>query len=282
MILRKYFFATLFLSVVIPLASAKKPISMIVATGSKAGTYSTMFKNIGQICVNSAHLLQKGTGGSLDNFDLLLENKVDLAFIQYDVLKAQEKVFKDERVKNIRTLLPLYDEEVHLIARDNSKNPLKDKAKVAVWGGSIITAKVIKAKSKLNFKIVEFKNRKSALHSLNTEEVDVVLAVVGQPATWLRELQDYTLLPIPYQKWMKDFYSPAKLRYRNLSQPHVKTIAVKSLLVTRNFQTAKRKQPLLKYQNCARRSLTKLQEYQNMHPKWINVDFKDWPWPKYQ
>lgn len=282
MILRTCFLAPIFLLTIIQPVHAQKPTSMIVATGSKTGTYSTMFKNIGKVCVGSAHLLQKGTGGSLDNFDLLLENKVDLAFIQYDVLKAQETVFKDERVKNIRTLLPLYDEEIHLIARADSKKLLKEKATVAAWGGSIITAKIIKAKSKLNFKIVEFKNRESALESLKNKKVDVVLAVVGQPATWIRELQGYQLQPIPYQNWMKVFYNPAKLRYRNLSPSHVPTIAVKSLLVTRNFKTAKRKQPLLKYQKCAQKNLVKLQEYENMHPKWINVDFKDWPWPKYQ
>ncbi|CAM3659621.1 hypothetical protein DESA109040_19025 [Deinococcus saxicola] len=76
-----------------------------------------MFGNIGQVCTQSADLKERGTGGSLDNINLLMDNEVSLAFVQSDVLKAREQIDHDPRMANIKALLPLYDEEIHLFAR---------------------------------------------------------------------------------------------------------------------------------------------------------------------
>ncbi|AFD23939.1 TAXI family TRAP transporter solute-binding subunit [Deinococcus gobiensis] len=268
-----------------------------VATGSPTGTYSAMFKNIGRVCTQSAYLRERGSSGSLENIDLLLNNEVSLAFVQSDVLKARQQIDKDPRVDGIKALLPLHREELHLFALPSvvSRNilgqtktqgvakfeDLKGK-KVAAWGGSLITARVVGAMTGLNFEVVSVKDQESAFAALRSRQVDAVLAVVGQPATWVKTLSGVNLVAVPLSDRMKSIYSPAKLFYPNISAASVPTVAVQSVLATRDFKTPERKKLLLAYQKCAVSKLVNLQEDEGMHPKWQDVDFKTWPWPQYK
>lgn len=278
-------------------AQAATPIFLNVATGSPTGTYSAMYKNIGKVCTQSAYLKERGTSGSLENIDLLLNNEVSLAFVQSDVLKAKQQIDQDPRVENIKALLPLHNEEVHLFApppviKKNifgkttttgvaTFNDLNGK-KVAAWGGSLITAKVLSAKMKVPYTIVSVKDRDSAFAALRAGQVNAVLAVVGQPASWVKDLNGVNLVPIPFNAALNGLYTPAKLMYANLGAGSVPTVAVQSVLATRDFKTADKKTLLLKYQSCALGKLVNLQEDEGMHPKWQEVTFKVWPWPQYK
>lgn len=268
-----------------------------VATGSPTGTYSAMFKNIGRVCTQSAYLRERGSSGSLENIDLLLNNEVSLAFVQSDVLKARQQIDKDPRVDGIKALLPLNREELHLFALPPvvSKNilgqtktqgvakfdDLKGK-KIAAWGGSLITARVVGAMTGLSFEVVSVKDQASAFAALRARQVDAVLAVVGQPAAWVKDLSGVNLVSVPMAGKMNSIYSPAKLFYPNISAASVPTVAVQSVLATRDFKTPERKKLLLAYQKCAVGKLVNLQEDEGMHPKWQDVDFKTWPWPQYK
>ncbi|OLV18332.1 TAXI family TRAP transporter solute-binding subunit [Deinococcus marmoris] len=279
------------------LAHAADPISFNVATGSPTGTYSAMFRNIGQVCAQSAYLKERGTGGSLDNIDLLMNNEVSLAFVQSDVLKAREQIDQDPRMASIKALLPLYDEEIHLFAKPpvTSKSflgkttvtgvqtfgDLKNK-RVAAWGGSVITAKVLSAKLAVPYSIVPVKDQPAAFAALNAGQVDAVLAVIGQPAPWVKELSGVQLVPVPFSPPLNGIYTAAKLRYPNLSVSSVPTVAVQSVLVTRDFKTPDKKEKLLAYKKCAVGKLVNLQEDEGMHPKWQQVTFKTWPWSEYK
>lgn len=268
-----------------------------VATGSATGTYSTMFKNIGKVCTQSAYLKERGTSGSLENIDLLLSNEVSLAFVQSDVLKAKEQIDGDTRVQNIKALLPLHNEEIHLFAPPpvtkksilgkvtttgvTTYTDLKGK-RVAAWGGSLITARVLSAKLGVPYTVTSVKDRDAAFSALRAGQVDAVLAVVGQPATWVKDLSGVNLVPIPYAPTLNGIYTTAKLLYPNLSASSVPTVAVQSVLATRDFKTPEKKDLLLKYQKCATSKLVNLQEDEGMHPKWQEVTFKTWPWPQYK
>ncbi|MDV6373003.1 TAXI family TRAP transporter solute-binding subunit [Deinococcus arenicola] len=288
---------SLFLLSTLGLAQAADPVSFNVATGSPTGTYSVMFKNIGLICAQSAYLKERGTGGSLDNIDLLMTNQVSLAFVQSDVLKARQQIDQDPRMANIKALLPLYNEEIHVFAKPpvTSKSilgkvtvkgvqaftDLKDK-RVAAWGGSIITAKVLSAKLALPYSIVSVKDQPAAFAALNAGQVDAVLAVVGQPAAWVKGLSGVNLIPLPFSPPLEGIYTGAKLLYPNLSVSGVPTVAVQSVLVTRDFKTPDKKDRLLAYKKCAIGKLINLQEDEGMHPKWQEVTFKTWPWEEYK
>ena len=182
---------------------AAQPNFLNVATGSKTGTYSALFKDLGRVCTGSAYLRERGTTGSLENIDLLLGNQVSLAFVQSDVLKAREQIDKDPRVANIKALLPLYREELHLLTLKPKGGgapltfeQLRGK-RVAAWGGSLVTAQVVQALTGVGYQIVNAKDQTAALNALQRGQVDAVLAVVGQPATWVKALDGLTLIPIP-------------------------------------------------------------------------------------
>ena len=158
---------------------------------------------------------------------------------------------------------------------------LKQK-RVAAWGGSLITAKVLSAKMKVPYSVVSVKDRDAAFAALQGGQVDAVLAVVGQPAAWVKELSGVNLVPIAFKPEVQGVYAPAKLMYANLSANTVSTVAVQSVLATRDFKTADRKKMLLDYQKCALSKLVNLQEDEGMHPKWQEVSFATWPWPQYK
>lgn len=277
----------------LPAASAQNVLN--VATGSKGGTYATMYKNLGDICTSASWLRERQTSGSVENVDLLLNNQVSLAFVQLDVLKARQQIDGDPRAEEIRTLLPLHQEEIHLIAKKPTKNFLgrvsgvtkfSDLAgkKLGAWGGSVVTANVLAGKSGVKAQVVAFPNRDAALAALAGGQVDAVLAVVGQPADWVKAVnpQTYNLVPIDVAPdKLQGFYQKAKLIYPQFGAS-VDTYSVQSLLVTRNFKTPEKRAQLLKYQSCAKAKLTELQEDEGMHPKWNDVTFKESAWPDYK
>lgn len=286
--------AALLVALLVPGAAAQTSF-LNVATGSKGGTYATMYKNLGDMCVGASFLRERQTTGSVESVDLLLSNAVSLAFVQLDVLKARDQIDGDPRAKEIRALLPLHQEEIHLLAKKPTRNffgkvqgvtkfsELGGK-KVGAWGGSVVTANVLRGKSGVNLEVDAFPDRGAALAALGSGQVDAVLAVVGQPAEWIKTLdpQTYNLLPLDIDAAkLQGFYQKAKVIYPQFGAG-VETYSVQSLLVTRNFKTPDKKKQLLKYAACARSKLTSLQEDEGMHPKWNDVTFKKADWPEYK
>ncbi|THF88501.1 transporter substrate-binding domain-containing protein [Deinococcus sp. KSM4-11] len=281
------------------LATAATPVFLDVATSPKGSTASDMFGDIGKVCTNASFLRQRQTSGSVESLELLLDNQVSLAFVQLDVLKARDQIDHDPRAGELKTLLPLNFDEIHLITKQPvvKKNifgkttitgitkfsDLKGK-KLGSWGGSVVTSNVLKAKAGVAVTILEFKGREETLAALAAGQVDAVLSVVGQPADWVKALDatKYALVPLDIpQAALNGFYKPATLRYPQLGSG-VGTYAVQRILVTRDFKTPERRTALLNYQKCTLSKLTELHETQGFHPKWNEVTFKeqDWPWFK--
>ena len=277
---------------VLSLLSATSTVSaqgvLNVATGAEGGTYATMFRNMGQVCENASFLRQLHTTGSIENLDNLLGNQASLAFVQLDVLKARAQIDHDPRTAQIRTLVALHREELHLIALHQKRTggvlglgstltgPLRYQdlkgQSVGAWGGSVITARVLSAQSGVPFNTAVFKDRVAALDALRSGQVSAVLAVVGQPASWVSALYPavYALLPLAASTPHPEFYAPANLVYSTFGGA-VPTLSVKSILATRDFKTPDKKAQLLKYRGCLVRQLTALQEQEGMHPKWQEV-----------
>lgn len=282
-----------------PLAAAQGVLN--VATGAAGGTYATMFKNMGEVCTNASFLRELHSTGSIENLDDLLSNKASLAFVQLDVLKARAQIDHDPRTAQIRVLASLHHEELHLIALHQARTggvlgigskltgpltfaDLKGQT-IGSWGGSVITARVLAAQSGVPYNVTSFNDRDAALSALRNHQVSAVLAVVGQPASWMNALDPatYALLPIPAATVHPNFYTPANLVYSNFGSS-VPTLSVQSVLATRDFKTPEKKAQLLKYRDCLARHLTGLQEQEGMHPKWQDVTSLtgDSGWPAYK
>jgi hypothetical protein len=277
---------------------------MNVATGSPTGTYAKIYKDMGQVCTQASYLLERGTSGTLENIELLLSNQVSMAFLQVDALEAKKQIDQDPRVDQIKALIPLYPEEVHIIVRADLANVVGNflsKKKVPVtkfselkgrvvgaWGGSYITANVLNAKGG-NFKQLRFFDGKTAqaegLKALSEGKIEAIVAVGGQPVGWIRDLPpgQFRLLSFDLLKEVPErIYKPAKISYPNLATESVQTISVQSLLATRDFKTPERAKLLTQYRQCVINKLTELREGEGHHAKWGVVEPEsDPPWPKY-
>lgn len=99
--------------------------------------------------------------------------------------------------------------------------------RVGAWGGSIVTAKGVSAMTGVPYQIVTMKDQPSAIAALNAGQVDAVLAVVGQPATWVKGLSELNMVPVPSNAKLSAIYAPAKLFYPNLSAQSVSTFRYK-------------------------------------------------------
>lgn len=263
-----------------------------VSTGGSTGTYSRMFKEFQQVCKDQIMQIEVPSKGSVDNMDKILGNEVNAAIVQTDVLFYRAR---NEDLGGIKTLFSLYPEEVHVITPTVSpimeggtlgigKKPIQLNSvadlqgrSVAAWGGSIVTAQVIRLQSEINFSVVEVTDFKSAMAALNSGQVSAIVMVGGQPMADVQVLNNvYKLLPfseVVIGK-LKSVYVPAKLNYGGMGSggSGVQTIATEALFVTRAYKTEKYVQSLSALRGCFKNNLPELQETTGFHKKWSAVN----------
>lgn len=273
-------------------ATAAAQTQLKVSTGGPTGTYSRMFKEFQNTCKDQIMQIEAPSKGSVENMDRLLGNEVNAAIVQTDVLFFRAR---NEDLSNVKTLFALHPEEVHVItmstspileggtlgigkkpAQFNSVNDLSGRA-VAAWGGSIITAQVIRLQSEINFTVAEVADFKSAKAALESGQVAAIVMVGGQPMDDVKALSNaYKMLPFSEAVVgkLKSVYVPAKLNYSNMGQggSGVATIATEALFVTRAYKTPKYLESLSALRGCFKTSLPDLQETIGMHKKWSAVN----------
>ncbi|MBI1975326.1 MAG: hypothetical protein HYS57_03125 [Parcubacteria group bacterium] len=274
---------------------------LIFAVGVKTGTYNAFYRNMGDVCGKAAvKMYELASTGSVDNLDMLLGKKVHVAFLQLDALYAAKDVEKNSLVDTTRILMVLYPEEVHIITHvksgintfaDLQQGGRKKVRRVGVWGGSVFTAKVVFAKTGVApTEVFEYKPdlgpdgkvsksaQIKAVEDLKTGRIQAILAVGGAPLSWVRDLdQSFKIVPFDDAKvrvLIDDVgYIKASLGYTNLTDSSgVNSVAVHSLLVTRNFKSQPTVGWLDKFRDCVVGNLQVLQEGLGYHPKWQAVD----------
>jgi TRAP-type uncharacterized transport system substrate-binding protein len=273
-------------------ATAMAQTQLKVATGGATGTYHQMFVEFQQTCKDQIMQIEVPSKGSVDNMDKILGNEVNAAIVQTDVLFYRAR---NEDLSNIKTLFALYPEEVHVItptvspikaggvmgvgAKPVQFNTVNDLAgqKVAAWGGSIVTAQVIRLQSEISFQVAEVADFKSAMAALNAGEVAAIIMVGGQPMGDVKALTNaYKFLAFPEATMgkLKSVYVPAKLNYSGMGQggSGVQTIATEALFVTRQYKTEKFVTSLGALRGCFKANVSELQETTGMHKKWQAVN----------
>jgi TRAP-type uncharacterized transport system substrate-binding protein len=290
------------LSIATTLAAAQTT-QLKVSTGSATGTYSRMFKEFSGVCKDQILLIESPSTGSIQNMDRLLGNEVNAAIVQTDVLFHRSR---NEDLSNIKTLFSLHPEEVHIIARTDSQikeggyglgigaktvqmNDITSLGgrKVAAWGGSFVTAQVIRLQTEIPFSVVEVADFKTAKAGLDAGEFAAIMMVGGQPMSDVQSLsQAYKLLMVPeaIAGRLKSVYVPAKLTYSNLSaSAGIQTIATEALFVSREYKTAKYVESLGALRGCFKSSVDDLSETTGTHKKWVTVKVGNTgKWPYYE
>lgn len=261
-----------------------------VATGSKEGTYAAMFREINQTCAAAIPMIEQTTSGSMENVNLLIGNQVNAGFVQTDVLYFRART---EDLGNVKTLLALHPEEVHVLTTNESFikeggyvgigskpvvfNTVSDLAnrRVGAVGGSAITAQVIRLQGEVPFSVVEYPNNDELLKAIAAGNVEAGVFVGGSPLGAIAKLKEgWKLLPFneALVSKLKAVYRPTRLNYQNIRQMGITSVATDALFVTREYKTAKMVDGLAKLRGCVLEHLDELKETTGTHPKWQAVD----------
>ena len=190
----------------------------------------------------------KDSDGSYYNFLQINKSDVDITFLQYDVLlyfdmKDLKRKFK--KTADIRILMPVGTEEIHLITtKDSGIETFKDLKKKRVGIGSTlqgtnITAKYIKEQTGMKWEDVELPYDK-AFRALFNGDIDAFFFVGAAPisdlASLAKSMKDkIKLISLPVNEKLKEAYGEQveinDSSYSWVDKP-IKTYAVKAILVT--------------------------------------------------
>jgi TRAP transporter TAXI family solute receptor len=227
--------------------------------------------------------------GAYYNFIKLERADVDVAFLQYDVLLYEEMkdlTRKFKKTENIRILLSMGSEQIHLITRRDNKNinKLSDlKGKQVGIGSSMqgtnITAKFIREKTKINWKEVEIPYDR-AFRALLVGDIDAFFFVGAAPVSSLNRLSpnlkdQIKLLPVEHES-LKSIYEETTMAagtYTWLTE-NIKTYNIKTVLVCSVLNETPEKADMIdKFLQLVKNNLGTLQDPKKAHPNWKNVNF---------
>ena len=266
-----------------------------IITGGEKGTYYQFGLNLQTLVKpRDIALAVYPSKGSIENVYAVYQRPgVQLGIVQSDVLAFVARVQSDpvlQRIaKKTKMVFPLYNEEIHILARQGIENfeDLADK-RVAIGregSGTYLTARLL-------FNVAEVAPREmvpidtdAALAELKAGRVDAMFYVAGYPVKLFTEAvaeADGLALVQILNKSITEFYPRAEIPAQTyVWQPKpVPTVAVKAVLVSFDFQ---------------RRDCDTVGQFakvvvdnmgwlvQNGHPKWKSVDL-DFPlkgWEQY-
>src|SRR5262249_13440093 len=155
-----------------------------------------------------------------DNINLLGSEKVDLAILQLDVLQVTSDAMQAKAnydvLKEIKVVLNLYFEEIHVITKDNSIRSLSqlEGKRVAVGperSGSALTAEVLLTAYDLRVKKF-FDAPKDALEKLERGELDALIFVGGAPVPAFERLDpSFHFVRLPSNPLLEQLYLRKKI-----------------------------------------------------------------------
>ena len=265
----------IFVPIIFLFLSCGKSKKVIFAGGFKGGTYYKIAESIDSVPGSSTVI---PTNGSLDNILLLSGKKADYSLTQLDMLQNYS-IGEPEVKEKVKMLLPLYGEEVHLIARKEIKD-LKSLAgkKISIGPSNsgmkisslIFLGQIGIEEGKI---IMEEMETEKAIPMLLKKELDAVIVIAGQPVKLLSEIPASEKNNIHLLEFAGDLYQAVggtNLTYQKADIPantyawqdqSVKTLVVQSVLISRN--------DILEFINTLFASKEKLT---GIHPKWKSLD----------
>lgn len=291
----------LLISITLALAAlASNSETLKISTGGVGATYSRISKELATACMNDIQLQEMNSSGSMQNIDRLIGNETQAAISQVDVVKFRGNT---EDLSNIKTLVTLHPEQVHLVAlaAPNIKeggtlgfgakavtfNTIADLAgrTVVASGGSYITAQVIRLQSEISFQVLEVADSKAAIEAVNSGQAAAALFVGGAPMDNLKQLNKaHKLLSFPDNivAKLKNVYKPATLNYSNMGSMGVNSVSTDALLLVREYKTPAMIASLTKFRACFNAKVPELAETTGTHPSFSKmVVGAEAKWPMY-
>lgn len=270
-----------------------------IVTADKRGTYYAIANDLAKMVAPQADIDLEvvATSGSAENIKLLRQEPgIKLAIVQADVYQA----FVDRAGGNreaartigpLRVILPLYNTEIHYIARADSEfNYLHDLKNARINGGLVGSGAAFIThtlyRMMFNAPIPEandsfLPNDQALIKLITDKSIDVAVVAAGQPAPIIAnmkpEAQKYIKLlkfdpNHPTSKKALGVYSPATVRaasYPNILKDDFTTVSVGAFLVTYNYNMPFTVDHLTKFARSLCQNFAGLQA--KGHPKWREV-----------
>jgi TRAP transporter TAXI family solute receptor len=275
-----------------------QPLELNIVTGGPTGTYIRIGQDVATLGAECGRSLNvRESAGSLENVFAVRDRPVtQFGIVQGDVLEyiqtfAAEDTQLRRAAQGLRIVYPLYDEEVHILARrDIAGLDGLEGRRVAVGvenSGNFITAQLV-----LDLARVAPAERETtlapaaALEALLAGEVDAMVYVAGAPVSLFAEAaidpERFHLLPLA-DPVLRSVYVPADLpagTYPFQSEP-LATIAVKAVLVTYDYDArgnAYHRASCEAVSDFSYLILSRIEALrENGHPKWSAVDMTELP-----
>ena len=272
-----------------------------IVTADQRGTYFAIGNDLAKLVAPRADIDLEvvPTSGSAENVKLLRhEPGVKLAIVQADVYQAfvergaSRNAEAARIIRPLRVILPLYNTEIHYVARaDSELNFLHDIKDAKINGGLVGSgaAFITHTLYRMMFDgpmpdaAASYLPNDQALIKLITDKsVDVAVVAAGQPAPIIAnmkpEAQKFIKLlkfdpSHPTSKQAMKIYSPATVRsasYPNLIKEDFTTVSVGAFLVTYDYTLQGTVEHLTRF---ARQLCQQFPELQAKgHPKWREVE----------
>jgi TRAP transporter TAXI family solute receptor len=265
---------------------------MGIVTGSTKGTYYQFGLNLAELLKPRGFKLRVDeSAGSIHNvYAVFKAPKTQLGIVQSDVLAFVAKVGTDPQLKKIaektKLVFPLYNEEIHLLARGDVKD-FDDLANRAVaigdeGSGIYLTARLLFELSGVEPRDMVPVGPVEALGLLKQGKIDAMFYVAGLPVKLFAEdvtaADGLALVPIT-NKSVLEFYPSTRIPANTYSwqQKDIDTAAVKAVLISYDFRGGNCEN-VGKLSRIVYDNLDWLRE--NGHSKWkvvdLNATLKGW------
>jgi TRAP transporter TAXI family solute receptor len=282
-------------------AAAHAAAEYKIVTADKRGTYFAIGNDLAKFVAPAADIQLEvmPTDGSAHNIRLLREAPgVKLAIVQADVYQAfVDRAGEANReaariIGPLRVILPLYNTEIHYIARSDSPLIYLHELKDARINGGLVgsgAAFITHTLYRMMFNgampetnATYLPNDQALIKLITDKSIDVAVVAAGQPAPIIANMkpeaqQFIKLLKFdpshPSSKRPLGIYAPATVRaasYPNLIKENFTTISVGAFLVTYDFNLQFTVDHLVRFARSLCQNFGTLQA--KGHPKWREVD----------
>lgn len=304
-IYKKHTVLGILLSPIILQAVCTETTTYQITTGSKTGTYYQIGKNLSQYIAPDAciNLQVINSNGSLDNVYNLISPKypkLKFAIVQNDVLQELQRRAKNgeekskKLVDSLRVIKPLYNEEIHILAKAGSnissfadlkgKRISIGKAKSGTAMTSMLLYKELFGEKLSNYIAEPFND---SLKKLTRGGIDIIIKVAGQPVSRLsQDMNKGTERIIKLLSYDEkdskhnsiESYYTADIYGQNYHwlKDDISSLSTKSFLVTYNYKNHGTTNKIKKFVEVLNNQLSILQKEASIdkntpHPKWKQV-----------
>ena len=279
----------------LPLAA--QGIERNILTGGPTGTYIQFGRDIAEAAARCDITLNvRESAGSLENFlGVRMRRHTQFGIVQSDVLEylntfAEEDSELARAVAGVRIAFPLYNEEVHVLARRDIGS-LQDLSgrRVSIGvenSGTFLTASLVLDLAQVSPSERVLLNADDSLRQLLAGEIDAFFYIVGAPSAIYQspeiDPEEFHLVPITDPTLQAVYQSTSIPAGTYPFQPEaIDVVAVKAVLMTYEFNPRRN---AYHYESCRAVSdiahviSTQFRDLQeNGHPKWQQVDLSDLP-----